>query len=72
VLSMEIMLRAEWAGVRIPVGERDCFLLQNVQTVSGSHPPCYSMGAGSAFPTVKRSGRETDHTLPPSGEVKNE
>ena len=33
-------------GVRLPVGERDVFLLQNVQTGSGVHPASYSMATG--------------------------
>ena len=32
--------------VRLPVGERDVFLLQNVQTGSRVHPASYSMGTG--------------------------
>lgn len=41
-------------------------LLQNVQTVSGSHSPSYSMGNGNNFPRAKLSEHETDHS-PPSG-----
>jgi hypothetical protein len=29
------------------------------------------MGTGDSFPEVKRLGRETDHSLPSSAEVKN-
>jgi hypothetical protein len=41
-----------------------------VQTGSGVHPTSYTMGNGSAFPGVKRSGREDDNSPPTSAGVK--
>jgi len=38
VVDILIMLRAEWWGARIPV-RAEIFLLQNVQTGAGVHPP---------------------------------
>ena len=40
-----------------------------VQTGSGAHPACYTMGTGS-FPGVNRPGRGVDHPRPCSIEVK--
>jgi hypothetical protein len=40
-----------------------------VQTSPGAHPASYTMGTGS-FPGVKRPGRDADHPLPSSSEVK--
>jgi hypothetical protein len=37
---------------------------------SGVHPASYSMGTEGFFPEVKRSGREADHSLQTSAEVK--
>ena len=37
-------LRPGWSGVRIPLGGKDFYLLQNVLTVSGAHPASYSVG----------------------------
>jgi hypothetical protein len=51
------------------VGERDIYLLQNVQTASGAHTASYSVGAGVAFPGVKWPGREVIHSPSSSGEV---
>ena len=39
-------LRPGWSGVRIPLGGKDFYLLQNVLTVSGAHPASYSVGTG--------------------------
>jgi hypothetical protein len=44
-----------------------------VQTVSGVHPAFCTMGTGGPFPGGKaRPGRDSDHSSPPSAEVKNE
>jgi hypothetical protein len=51
-------------GVRVPIGSR-IFSKRSVQTGSGAHPASYPMGTG-----VKRQGREADHSLPTSAEVK--
>jgi hypothetical protein len=40
-----------------------------VRTGPGAHPASYTMGTGS-FPGVKRLGRDVDHPLPSSTEVK--
>jgi hypothetical protein len=45
-------------------------LLHIVHTGSGVHPTSYKMSTGGSFPGVKRQGREADHSLPTSGEVK--
>jgi hypothetical protein len=44
--------------------------LHIVQTGSGVHPTSYKIGTGGSFPGVKRQGREADHSLPTSAEVK--
>jgi hypothetical protein len=54
-------------GIRVPVG---CSLLHVVQTGSRAHPNSYPKGTGGSFPGVKQPGREADHSLPASGEVK--
>jgi hypothetical protein len=46
------------------------FFLNVVQTGSGAHPAIYSTGIGGSFLGVKRPGRQTDHSLPTSAEVK--
>jgi hypothetical protein len=47
-------------GVRVPVGERDLFLLPNVQTGSGAHRPPYSIGIG-VFPWGNSGVKLTNH-----------
>jgi hypothetical protein len=47
------------------------FGLYRVQTGSGAHPASYSMGTGGPSLGVKRQGREVDHSLASSAEVKN-
>jgi hypothetical protein len=43
-----------------------------VQTGSGAHPASCTMGTGGPFPGAKaRPGRDADHSLPPSVEIKN-
>jgi hypothetical protein len=56
-------------GVRVPVG-LEFSLLHVAQTGSGAHPASYPMGTGGSFPSVKRPGREADHSPPASAEVK--
>jgi hypothetical protein len=36
----------------------------------GAHPASYPVGTRDSFPGVKRPGREADHSLPSSAEVK--
>jgi hypothetical protein len=57
------------SGVRFPAEAGNFSLLHSVQTGSGTHPPSYPMGALSLG--VKRPGREADHSLPSSTEIKN-
>ena len=60
-------IRVGPAGLRIPTVERDISLLKK------SGPPlCLSQPPIQQVPDVKRSGREVDHSLPCSAEVKNE
>ena len=44
--SILTRLQAEWPGIRIPVGARDFFNFQNVQTGAGAYPAFYSVGTG--------------------------
>ena len=44
VVDTATTLQAGRSGVRIPVGERDFVLLQNVQTGCGAHTASYSVG----------------------------
>jgi hypothetical protein len=49
------------------------FSLQHrVQTGSGTHPSTYPIGNWGSFPEVKLPGREADHSLSSSAEVKYE
>jgi hypothetical protein len=45
-------------------------LHHRVQNGSGAHPASYPMGTRGSFSGVKRLGREADHSLPSSAEVK--
>jgi hypothetical protein len=53
---------------RFPVGAGNLSLHHRVQNGSGAHPVQWAPGALSLG--VKRSGREADHSLPSSAEVK--
>jgi hypothetical protein len=57
-------------GSSSPVRVKKFSLLHIVQTGSRVHPTSYKMGTGDSFPGVKRKGREADHLLPTSAEVK--
>jgi hypothetical protein len=46
------------------------FLLHKLQI--DSHPASYTMGNGDSLPTVKRQGREADHSPSSTAEVKND
>jgi hypothetical protein len=48
------------------------FLRYRVQTGSRTHPDSYPISTGALYPGVKQVGREADHSLPYSVEVKNE
>jgi hypothetical protein len=56
--------------VRFPAGAI-FFLLHSVQTGCGARPVSYPMGTGGFSRGAKRQGREADHSLPSSAEVKN-
>jgi hypothetical protein len=58
------MLRTGWSGVWVPEGAGSFSLHHCVQTGSIATQPPLSLG-------VKRPGREADHSLPSSAEVKN-
>jgi hypothetical protein len=47
------------------------FLHHRIQTGSGTHPASNPMSTRGSFLRVKRPGRETDHSPPPSAQVKN-
>jgi hypothetical protein len=59
-------LRARRSGDRMPEGER---FSAPVQTVFGAHPASYTMDT-VCFTGIKRPGRDVDHALPYSAEVK--
>jgi hypothetical protein len=46
IVGMATRLQAGQSGVRILVGARDFSLLQNIHTVSGTHPASCSVGMG--------------------------
>jgi hypothetical protein len=52
--------------VRFPAGAANFSLHHRVQNGSRAHPAPYPMGSLG----IKRPGREADHSLPPSTEVK--
>jgi hypothetical protein len=64
----------DWTiGVRYPTKAEDFSSSLCVQTGSGAHPASYPVGTGGSFPGVKaRPGRDADHSLPSSDEVKYE
>jgi hypothetical protein len=51
--------------------DRTFSLLHRVHTGSGAHLTSVKWVPGAIIPEVKRPGRETDNSLPPSAEVKN-
>jgi hypothetical protein len=60
-------------GVRSPAGAEDFSSILCVQTGSGAYPASCPMGTGVLSPGVKaRSGRDADHSPPPSADVENE
>jgi hypothetical protein len=61
------------AGVRSPTGAEDFSPNPCAQTGSGAHPASCTVGTGGSFPGGKaRPGRDADHSLPSSAEVKKE
>jgi hypothetical protein len=60
-------------GVRSPAGAKYFSSNLCVQTGFEAQPGSYPMGTGGPFPRGKaRPGREADHSIPSSAEVKNE
>jgi hypothetical protein len=59
------------SGVRFPAGAGNVFLLHRVQTGSGAHQASCLMGTGALSPVLKRPGRDSDQSPPPSAEVEN-
>jgi len=51
VAAVLTRLEAGQSGVLIPVGAWDFPLLQNVETLSGTHPAFYSISTGGSFPS---------------------
>lgn len=67
-------LTTGWATEELWIDSRKrgiFFLLQYVRTGSASSPTSISWGLVALYAEVKRPGRENDHLLPPSDEVKN-
>jgi hypothetical protein len=58
------------AGVRFPTGAGNFSFRHRIQTGPEAHPASYSVGTGVLSLGVKRLGREADHSLPSSAEVK--
>jgi hypothetical protein len=58
-------------GVLFPAGARYLSILHSVQTGSMVYATSYPMGTGAPSPGVKRPGRDADHSLSCSAEVKN-
>jgi hypothetical protein len=56
--------------VRFPAGAGNFSLHHRIQNGSGAHPTSYPMGTRGSFLWVKQPGREADHSLPSSAEVK--
>jgi hypothetical protein len=60
-------------SIRFQARARDCSLPHSVQAGSGPHPAPYPIGLrGLYILGVKQQGREADHSLPSSTEVKND
>jgi hypothetical protein len=57
--------------VQVLAGAGNFSLHRHIEASSGAHPASYPMGIRGSFQGVKRPGREDDHSLPSSAEVKN-
>jgi hypothetical protein len=51
---------------------RDFSLLQNIHTSPETQPASYSMGTTGTFARVRQMWHKTDHSRPPTAEVKTE
>jgi hypothetical protein len=56
-------------SVRFPAGDGNFSLRHHLQTCSGAHP-AYLVDNRGSFLGIKRPGREANHSLPSSAEVK--
>ena len=57
--------------IRIQERVRNYTVLQNLPTISGSHPTSYSVTTGILSPRPQRSERKADHSPPPCDKIKN-
>jgi hypothetical protein len=57
-------------AITICVASQQVFIVVSVYFGSGPHPASYPVGSRGSFRGVKRPGREADHSLPSSAEVK--
>jgi hypothetical protein len=57
--------------VRVPAGAGNFSLHHRVQTGSEVQPASYPVGTRGPFLGVERPGREANHLLPSSAELKN-
>jgi hypothetical protein len=71
VVSIVTKIRAGRCGVRIPAMGRDLPLLQDVQTITGTHPDSYSVGSGGAFFGFEIAWRDANLSPPSAAELKN-
>ena len=65
-------LKVQRIVVRFPVASKDSSIVQNIQTVSGAHPPAYSNHNCALFPGVKLSGRDAGCSPSPVTYVKKQ
>jgi hypothetical protein len=75
VSIVSVWLRTGRPGYQgsIPGRGKDFSSTLYVQTGSGAHPASCTMGTGGPFPGAKaQPGRDSDHSLPCSAEIKNE
>ena len=66
-----IRLRAGRSRIRTCTEERDIYLFQKFQTISGGHPAWYSMGTWVSYCWQSGPGREISHSRQTTAEIKN-
>ena len=71
VVAVVTKIRAGRCGVRIPAMGRDLPLLQDVQTVTATHPASYSVGSGDPFFGCEIAWLDANFSPPSSAELKN-
>jgi hypothetical protein len=69
-IATDYGLEDRMIGVRIPAGAGNFSLRYRVQIGSEAHPASYPIGTRIPSLGVKRPGREADHSLPSSADVK--